>query len=70
MQEKNYTVTIGGFKTRQAAEEFMSWYEGQGEQDIGYWMEERESEKRIKYKNNFTVDMKSFDLENLTMNLK
>lgn len=34
-----FSVTIRGFKTLEAAQEFRDWYEGQGEQDIGAWWE-------------------------------
>ncbi len=35
-----FIVKITGFKTRKAAEEFMNWYENQGEQDISIWWDE------------------------------
>jgi len=35
-----HSITIDGFKTKEAAVEFMTWYSGQGEQDIMGWMEE------------------------------
>jgi hypothetical protein len=35
-----YGVLFKNFETRQQAEEFARWYEGQGEQDIGFWFEE------------------------------
>lgn len=41
-----YEVKVKGFKTKDAAEEFMNWYSGQGEQDIDVWMECRSEEGR------------------------
>ena len=38
------SVTIKGFKNREEAIQFMSWYEGQGEQDSCEWMECRKDE--------------------------
>jgi len=35
-----YEVRIKGFKTKQAMNEFASWFDGQGEQDCSIWMEE------------------------------
>ena len=35
-----FSVKIEGFKTKEQAEAFVNWYEGQGEQDITYWLEE------------------------------
>lgn len=34
-----YNVLIKGFKSPEAAEEFIRWYEGQGEQDITIWFD-------------------------------
>lgn len=39
-----YTVKVTGFKTKAQAEEFINWYEGQGEQDASYWFEARVAE--------------------------
>ena len=36
----SYSVTFEGFDTKEQAEEFLAWYEGQGEQDAAIWMEE------------------------------
>lgn len=38
------SVIIHGFKNDDEAKEFIKWYEGQGEQDIDYWMECRKDE--------------------------
>jgi hypothetical protein len=35
----SHSVLIEGFVDEDQAKAFISWYEGQGEQDIGYWME-------------------------------
>jgi len=34
-----FEILIKGFKTKEQAEEFYSWYEGQGEQDACVWFE-------------------------------
>lgn len=39
-----YKIAITGFKTKAQAEEFINWYEGQGEQDASYWFECRKAE--------------------------
>lgn len=39
-----FNVIIEGFKTREQAEAFINWYEGQGEQDIIPWFEDRKLE--------------------------
>lgn len=35
-----YELVIKGFKNKDEAETFLSWYSGQGEQDAAYWYEE------------------------------
>lgn len=35
-----YTIQITGFKTKRQVEEFYSWFEGQGEQDLYAWAED------------------------------
>ena len=40
-----HKVTFDGFKTAEAAQEFMSWFEGQGEQDITEWWYCRDDDK-------------------------
>lgn len=42
-----YNLNIGGFKTPEQAEAFISWYEGQGEQDAQIWFECRKDEGEI-----------------------
>lgn len=46
MSDTNTTfeVNIKGFKSKAQAEEFISWYSEQGEQDAGYWFEARKEE--------------------------
>lgn len=39
-----YQVNVTGFKTKQQAEQFVEWYEGQGEQDAAIWFECRKDE--------------------------
>ena len=34
-----YEIRITGFKTKEQANEFISWYEGQGEQEAQVWFE-------------------------------
>lgn len=41
------SVQISGFNTKAEAEAFIDWYEGQGEQDAGYWFEARKEEGKI-----------------------
>jgi len=36
-----FELKISGFKTKQQVEEFIAWYEGQGEQDAAIWFEAR-----------------------------
>lgn len=38
-------VLIKGFKSTEEAEEFITWYSEQGEQDLGVWLESVASEK-------------------------
>lgn len=40
-----YSVNLSGFKTLEAAREFISWFEGQGEQDISVWWEIKQEER-------------------------
>lgn len=35
-----WSVTFTGFETKEQARCFADWYEGQGEQDAAYWLEE------------------------------
>ena len=35
----DYELHIKGFKTKEQVEEFISWYEGQGEQEASVWFE-------------------------------
>lgn len=67
---EEYTVKIGGFKSKEAAQMFMSWYEGQGEQDIDIWKECREEERGEPFENNFCVDGNSYNEDTLIMNLR
>ena len=34
-----FSLTLRGFKTKQQVQEFLNWYEGQGEQDSCIWFE-------------------------------
>lgn len=51
------TVKITGFNTKEEAEQFILWYDGQGEQDIPFWLECRKDEGKI------DVDTMNVDLE-------
>lgn len=42
-----YEIRITGFKTKEQANEFASWYEGQGEQDAQVWFEIAKEKCRI-----------------------
>lgn len=49
-----YSVTIKGFPTKKAAQTFVDWYEGSGEQMISEWWE-----IHMDSNNSPLVDMKS-----------
>lgn len=36
-----FSVIVKGFPTKEAAEAWVGWYEGQGEQDVSTWMDEQ-----------------------------
>ena len=38
-----YRIVIDGFKSFSHAKAYASWFEGQGEQDATYWMEENDT---------------------------
>jgi hypothetical protein len=40
----SYELHIKGFKTKDEVEAFISWYEGQAEQDITVWLQDRKYE--------------------------
>jgi hypothetical protein len=40
-------LTIVGFTSQEQINQFMSWYSGQGEQDIDYWLECRHDEGEV-----------------------
>lgn len=37
----SYSLVLNGFETEEQVRAFISWYEGQGEQDAGTWFEIR-----------------------------
>lgn len=39
----DFNVLVSGFKSRAEADEFIKWFDGQGEQDLAYWFEEAAS---------------------------
>jgi hypothetical protein len=43
----NFELRIKGFKSKVQVEAFISWYEGQGEQDASVWFECRKEEGDI-----------------------
>lgn len=43
------SVIIHGFESDAAAKEFIRWYEGQGEQEIGVWWEDRKNIGKTPY---------------------
>jgi hypothetical protein len=43
-----FTLMITGFRTQAEVDAFISWYEGQGEQDAAVWFECRQKEGEIK----------------------
>jgi hypothetical protein len=40
-----YSLKIEGFASKEAAEEFWTWFVEQGEQDIQYWWDAQENDK-------------------------
>ncbi len=62
----SYDVTIRGFATKDTAIAFMDWYAGQGEQDIGIWLDERKREGWDIIGDCYT---KSIDNDNLEMQI-
>lgn len=46
-EPEQITLEISGFNTKAEAEEFISWYSGQGEQDASIWFECRKQEGKI-----------------------
>ncbi len=42
--QEEFSLTIKGFKTKQQVDAFISWYEGQGEQDASIWFDTLKSE--------------------------
>ena len=38
--DNQYAVLIKGFKSEEQANDFIKWFEGQGEQDADMWFEE------------------------------
>lgn len=52
-----YEVVVKGFNTEDEAKAFMHWYEGSGEQEIPYWLEEADNVE-TDYMN---VDMSKYD---------
>lgn len=55
---KSYDLLIKGFKSESQVKEFISWYEGQGEQDASLWFEEARSQGKIGV-NSMNMDMKA-----------
>lgn len=69
IKPETYTVKIGGFKSKEAAQMFMSWYENAGENQIEVWKAKYELKNHLKFENQFLVHLKTMDDENLTMDL-
>lgn len=51
-----YKLVLSGFKTKEQVKEFISWYEGQGEQDAAPWFES------CKEKGKLNVDLMPVDV--------
>lgn len=62
------SITVNGFKSRQEALEFMSWYWDQGEQDASIWFEN--SHMRDPENIRSSLYVKNIDKENLIMNMR
>lgn len=45
--DKEYSLTIKGFKTPAQVKAFIDWYEGMGEQDAPVWFEIRKDKGEI-----------------------
>lgn len=45
----NDTVVVINCPSKEAAEEFLNWLDGQGEQDINYWWEENREGKHAHF---------------------
>lgn len=45
--EGQYTLKIEGFKNKRQVEEFIHWYEGQGEQNAADWFDARMTEGEL-----------------------
>jgi len=60
-------VLVKGFKNSEEAIEFMSWYEGQGEQDFSIWLECRKDEG-LDVRD--FIPTESYDRENKVLHLK
>lgn len=57
MKAETFSLTLTGFKTKAQAEAFLSWYEGQGEQDACIWFDE------LKHKGKIDVDFMPVDVK-------
>ena len=44
-----YSITLHGFDTKEQAQMFLDWFDGQGEQDITYWIECGENLNGLRY---------------------
>ncbi len=68
MSEK-FSVTFNGFKTKEEANQFATWYSIQGEQQICYWLECRKDEGLIDcdYMN---VESTNVDSNDIVVNLR
>ncbi len=65
----DYKVCIRGFKSKEQAAAFVSWYEGQGEQHVADWADYMENLSGL----DWTVDLKKgirWKDSTLYMNLK
>ncbi len=53
-----YNVIIKGFKSKEEAQVFVDWYEGEGEQANEYWISIAREGKEDLIRDNLYVDMK------------
>lgn len=54
----SYSVIVKGFKSKEEAQVFVDWYEGEGEQASEYWLSIARSGKEDLIRDSLYVDLK------------